>query len=186
MAPSDWSLAFARITRAVVLLAALIASGSFAAESHDAAGFFDLNIGDLKVEIADAKKDGKKALMVMFEQDGCPACLHMKRNILSRKDVQDFYRANFTNLSLNIWSSVPVKDFADRERTEKAFAQSAKIAGTPTFVFYDLSGAEVVRIVGPIQTPDEFLLLGRFVASGAYKTRSFAQYKGDRPTKKGI
>ena len=54
-----------------------------------------------------------------------------------------------------------------------------------TFVFYDLSGNEAVRILGPIETPDEFLLLGRYVASGAYKTRSFAQYKADRPTKKG-
>jgi thioredoxin-related protein len=185
VAPSKWILAFARMTLKVVLAAVLTASLSFAAESHDAAGFFDLNMGDLKGELADAKTEGKKALMVMFEQDGCPGCLHMKRNILSRKDVQDFYRANFANLSLNIWSSVPVRDFGNREQTEKAYALAAKVKGTPTFVFYDLSGNEVVRIFGAIETPDEFLLLGRFVASGAYKTRSFAQYKADRPVKKG-
>lgn len=156
-----------------------------AADANDAAGFFELNMGDLKSELAEARSDGKKALMVMFEQEGCPGCMHMKRHILNRKDVQAYYRANFANLSLDIWSSVPVRDFANREQSEKAYAQAAKIKGTPTFVFYDLSGNEVVRILGAFDTPEDFLLLGHFVASGAYKTRSFAQYKADRPTKKG-
>jgi thioredoxin-related protein len=167
------------------LLLAVLPLSAVAADSRDAASFFDLNMGDLKTEIADAKSGGKKALMVMFEQEGCPGCLHMKRTILNRKDVQDFYRANFATLSLDIWSSVPVRDFASREQTEKAYAQAAKIKGTPTFVFYDLAGNEVVRILGSFETANEFLLLGQFVASGAYKTRSFAQYKADRPTKKG-
>jgi len=167
------------------LIAAISLSSATAAEPHDAGGFFDLNMGDLKVELADAKVEGKKALLVMFEQAGCPGCLYMKRSILSRKDVQDFYRANFANLLLDIHSSVPVRDFANREHTEKAYSQAAKIKVTPTFVFYDLAGNEAVRILGPLETPDEFLLLGRFVASGAYKTRTFAQYKADRPIKKG-
>ena len=179
-------LAFAWMTLRILAVATFFsASASIAAETHDAASFFNLNMGDLKSELAEAKNDGKKALMVMFEQEGCPGCLYMKRHILNRKDVQDFYRANFATLSLDIWSAVPVKDFGNREQTEKAYAQAVKIKGTPTFIFYDLSGQEAVRILGTIETPDEFLLLGRFVASGAYKTRSFAQYKADRPTKKG-
>jgi thioredoxin-related protein len=176
-----------KTARAIVLLLLLVGFAAFAdaAESRDAASFFNLNMGDLKTDLAEARTDGKKALMVMFEQEGCPGCLYMKRNILNRKDVQDFYRANFANLSLDIWSSVPVKDFTNREQTEKAYAQAAKIKGTPTFVFYDLAGSEVVRILGTIETPDEFLLLGQFVASGAYKKSSFAQYKREQPAKKG-
>jgi thioredoxin-related protein len=76
---------------------------------------------------------------------------------------------------------VPIRDFANQEQTEKAYAQAARIKGTPTFIFYDLAGHEIVRIFGTIETPDEFLLLGRFVASGAYKTRDFAQYKSAKP-----
>ncbi|HEV7800670.1 MAG TPA: thioredoxin family protein [Burkholderiales bacterium] len=162
---------------ALSIVMALAPLTTTAAETPDAASFFNLNMGDLKTELAEARTDGKKALMVMFEQEGCPGCLYMKRNILNRRDVQDFYRSNFANLSLDIWSSVPVKDFANREQTEKAYAQAAKIKGTPTFVFYDLSGNEIARVFGTVDTPDEFLLLGQFVASGAYKTRTFAQYK---------
>jgi thioredoxin-related protein len=170
---------------ALVALLALLPLAASAAETRDAASFFNLNMGDLTTELADARQDGKKAVLLMFEQEGCPGCLYMKRNILNRKDVQDYYRANFASLSIDIWSSVPVRDFGDHEQTEKAFAQTSKVKGTPTFVFYDLSGREAARVLGTIETPDEFLLLGQFVASGAYKTRTFAQYKRDKPTLKG-
>jgi thioredoxin-related protein len=155
------------------------------AELRDPQAFFDLNMGDLKAEAAEAKGEGKKALMVMFEQEGCPGCRHMRTQVLNRKEVQDYYRANFANLSLDIWSSVPIRDFGSREQTEKAYAQAAKVKGTPTFVFYDLAGAEIARFFGVIETPEEFLLLGRFISSGAYKTRDFAHYKSQNLPKKG-
>ena len=160
---------------------ALLPHASYAAELRDPQTFFNLNMGDLKAEAAEAKGEGKKALMVMFEQEGCPGCRHMRTQVLNRKEVQDYYRANFATLSLDIWSSVPIRDFASREQTEKAYAQTTKVKGTPTFVFYDLAGNEIVRIFGVIDTPEEFLLLGRFVSSGAYKSRDFAQFKGAKP-----
>jgi thioredoxin-related protein len=144
----------------------------------DTAGpFFSLNMGDLKAELADARAEGRRAILIFFEQEGCPGCRHMKQNIFNRSDVQAYYRESFVSLPVDIHSSVPLKDFAGRDLTEKTYAQSLKIRATPTFVFYDLSGAELVRIVGPLQTPQEFLLLGRFVTSGAYKNSTFAQYK---------
>jgi thioredoxin-related protein len=59
------------------------------------------------------------------------------------------------------------------------------VKGTPTLVFFDLDGAEVVRILGPIREANEFMLLGEFVASGAYRTRKFAEYKQEVQRKKG-
>lgn len=169
----------------LLLLVAIVPLAASGADTRDAASFFSLNTGDLKAEAGEARADGKKALLIMFEQEGCPGCLYMKRNILNRKDVQDYYRRHFVNLSLDIWGAVPLRDFANREATEKEFAQTASVKGTPTFAFYDLSGKELVRIFGPVEDADEFLLLGRYVATGAYKTRSFAQYKLQKPTPKG-
>ena len=167
------------------LLLLLAPLSGHAAELRDAQSFFSLNMGDLKAEAAEAKSDGKKALLVVFEQEGCPGCRHMRTQVLNRKDVQDYYRANFATLSLDIWSSVPVRDFAGREQTEKAFAQASKVKGTPTFVFYDVAGNEISRVFGVVETPEEFLLLGRYISSGAYKTRDFAQFKSQNLVKKG-
>jgi thioredoxin-related protein len=163
-----------------------IPAGAAQAQTRDADDhFFSLNTGDFKAELADARKAGKKALLLMFEQDGCPGCIYMKQNVLNRVDVQDFYRARFVNFSINTFGAVPLSDFAGRSHTEKSYAQAAGIRGTPTFVFYDLDGKEVVRIVGPVKDVAEFMLLGEFVSSGAYKTRKFAEYKQNQPRKKG-
>ena len=157
-----------------------------AAETRDAEDhFFSLNTGDFRAELADAQKAGRKALLVMFEQDGCPGCLYMRQNVLNRADVQNFYRARFVSFSINIFGAVPLRDFTGRELTEKSYARSAGIKATPTFLFYDLDGREVVRIVGPVKDVAEFMLLGEFVSSGAYKSRKFADYKQTRLKRKG-
>ena len=166
------------ILLAIALMMPLLAAG--AGES-----FFSLNMGDLQSEAADAKREGKKALLLVFEQEGCPYCRAMRENIMSRKDVQTYYRGNFVALPVDIWSSVPIRDFANREQTEKSYSQSIKIKGTPTFVFYDLNGNEISRVFGVVETPEEFLLLGRYISSGAYKTRDFAQFKSQNLAKKG-
>ena len=156
-----------------------------AAETRDASRFFTLSTGDLKAEAADARTGRKKALLLVFEQEGCPGCLYMHRNIYNQARVQDYYGANFTALAVDIFGSVPLRDFGGREHTEKSYSQSLKIRGTPTFIFHDLDGKELVRIFGTIDSPGEFLLLGEFVTSGAHRTRTFAQYKTEKSFRKG-
>jgi len=142
--------------------------------------FFNPNAGDLKAELADAKSAGKKALFLMFEQEGCPGCLHMKEHVLNRPEVQAFYREHFVNLSIDIFGSVPIADLSGRGLTEKSYAQSVHVKGTPTLLFYDLAGNEILRILGPAKDAQEFLLLGEFVVSGAYKSRKFADFRQSR------
>ena len=146
--------------------------------------FFDLNTGDLRAELADARAQKRVGLMLFFEQEGCPGCRQMKEHVFTRKDVRDYYGARFVKLTVDTYGAVPLRDMAGRELTEKAFAQDLKIRATPTFVFYDLNGAEAVRIVGPLE-PAEFLLLGEFVTSGAYRTRTFARYRQESSKPKG-
>jgi thioredoxin-related protein len=171
----------ARTVAAVLAGLLLVAADGRAAATRDPeVHFFSLTLGDLKAEIADARKSGKRGVMIMFEQDGCPGCIFMHRNVLNRVDVQEHYRARFTSLSINIFGSVPVRDLAGREHTEKSFAQAVGIKATPTFLFYDLQGNEAARIVGPVRDPREFMLLGEFVASGAWKSGTFSDYRSNR------
>ena len=90
------------------------------AETRDAGSFFALNTGELKTELADARAAGLKGLMLFFEQEGCPGCRHMKQNVLNRREVQDYYGKNFVSLAIDIYGSVPLRDFAGREDARAA------------------------------------------------------------------
>jgi thioredoxin-related protein len=171
------------ITRRLALATALcaLATPAPAAEGRDPhQHFFASGTDDFRAELADAKRGGKKALFVMFEQDGCAGCIYMKERVLNRRDVQKFYRERFLNFSINIYGAVPLEDFDGRKVTEKAFARATGIRATPTLMFYDLEGREIVRITGAIRDAGEFILLGEFVASGAYRTRKFAEFVQER------
>jgi thioredoxin-related protein len=169
---NGWILLFA-----CSLLASVLSLPALAGEPSGPNSFFTLNMGELNAELADARAENKRAVMLFFEQEGCPGCRHMKENVFNRGEVQKYYAQHFVSLALDIHSSVPIRDFAGRDFTEKTYSQMLKVRGTPTFIFYDLAGAEIVRIFGPLQTPEEFLLLGQFVTSGAYRKATFAQYK---------
>src|SRR5687768_17128043 len=113
-AASSWRTPGSILTLIVFLfcsVALLPAPGFTAQPAH----FFDLNTGDLRAELADAKSDGKKALMVFFEQEGCPGCRFMKERVFNVKAVQEYYHRTFVNLPLDIHGSLALKDPRGRE-----------------------------------------------------------------------
>lgn len=162
------------LSRLLVTALLGLAVPAFAAETRDAmTHFFEANTGDLREELADAKAAGKKAILFMYEQEGCPACLYMKQNVLNQVDVQSLYRKHFAIFTIDLFGAVPLKDFQGRALTEKSFAAAMKVRGTPTFAFHDLTGKEVTRIVGAVRDVNEFKRLAEFVAIGAYKDGTF-------------
>lgn len=172
-----------RPLRRLVLAALLLAAAAAAAQGPGGAKrdpmqhFFALSFGDLKAEAAEARAAGKRAMFVMYVRDDCPYCERMKRDVLSREAVQDYFRREFAVLAIDVRGAVPIADFAGRGGTEKSFAAAQGVKLTPTIVFYDFDGKTLARHAGEIRDVREFLLLGEFVASGAYRTQSFAVYR---------
>jgi len=148
------------------------------AETRDAQQyFFDAKMGDFKSELATAKKEGKKGVLIMFELDDCPFCFRMKQTILNQPEVQDYYHQHFLIYPIDLKGDVAMVDFKGKQTTEKAFGLEQRIYGTPVFDFYDLDGNRVTRFPGAAKDVNEFLLLGRYVVEGAYATMPFAKYK---------
>ena len=148
------------------------------AETRDAQQyFFDAKMGDFKSELATAKKEGKKGILLMFELDDCPFCFRMKQTILNQSEVQDYYHKNFLIFPVDLKGDIAMVDFKGKATTEKAFGLEQRIYGTPVFDFFDLDGNRVVRFPGAEKDVNEFLLLGRYVVEGAYATMPFAKYK---------
>lgn len=168
-------LATLALAAALALAPAARAAGPEAAEK-----FFAPFLGDLRAELAEAKASGRKGVLVMFHFDDCPYCQRMKANVLSRPDVQAFYAQRFVAVPIDTRGATEITDFAGKSWAERDFARAVPVLGTPTFVFYGFDGKPFVRHAGEIRDPQEFILLGEYAASDAWRSQSFAEFRAAR------
>jgi thioredoxin-related protein len=164
--------------RFLLALALLVSFPAKADASWDA--FFSPFLGDLRAEIDEARRTGRKGVMVMYHFDACPYCQRMKDEVLVRKDVQEGYRKAFVTLAIDTRGAQPITGLDGRTLPEGAFAKEQKVRGTPTFDFYGPDGERLYRHVGGLFDPAEFLLLGRYVASGAHRSLTFREYRRNK------
>jgi len=144
--------------------------------------FFNQTFRDFPEELEKARKEGKIGIFLMFEEDDCPFCKRMKLTILNRPEVQDYFRKHFLVVSMDIEVDEEMVDFQGKATTVKEFSFSQmRVRATPVLAFYDLDGKQMkgTRLTGAASNVAEFMLLGRFVVEGAYKTTSFTRYKRD-------
>ena len=157
------------------LLLLVFGTAVHAAEPWEA--FFDPFLGDLKSELADAEAAGKRGVMVMYHFEECPYCRRMKREVLLRPEVQRQFHRDFTVVAIDTRGSQSVTGIDGKALPEKQYARALGVRATPTFDFYAPGGERAYRHVGGIFDAAEFLLLERYVASGAYRSQTFAQFK---------
>jgi len=138
--------------------------------------FFKPAQGDMRAELALAREAGKQGLFVMYQFEACPYCARMKREILSRADVQQAYRKHFTSIQVDTTGTRPMRGFDGRTLPEKDFAKSLGIHGGPIFVFYSLDGKALLTYREPLYDAPSFIALGDYVANGAYKQVPFQVY----------
>ena len=167
---------------AIALVALLWTLGAAqAATRNPEQHFFDQTLGDFHEELQSARSQGKQGILIMFEQEECPFCHRMKTTVLNRTDVQDYFKAHFLIFPLDIEGDVEVADFQGNPTSQKDFAfKQYRVRATPVFAFFDLSGTLVARYTGATKDAEEFLWLGEYVATGAYKDQDFTRYKRDR------
>ncbi len=163
--------------RWLILILALVCINARAEVRDPGSHFFQPKLGDLRGDLDSARQEGKKGILLMFEMDDCPFCHRMKQTVLNQSEVQDYFRAHFLIYAMDTKGDAPLVDFKGKDTTEKAFALEQRARATPTFIFYDLEGNSMTRYTGAAQTTEEFMLLGRYVAEGHYKSGPFSAYK---------
>jgi thioredoxin-related protein len=143
--------------------------------------FFDQTLGDFSEELEVAKEEGKSGVLIMFEMDECPFCHRMKTTVLNQPEVQRYFKAHFMIYPVDIEGDIEITDFSGEHLTQKDFAfKQFRVRATPVFAFFDLEGKLVARYTGATRNAEEFIWLGEYVVSGAYKKSSFTRYKRDR------
>ncbi len=137
--------------------------------------FKKLSFLNLREDLEETRSEGKY-LFIMFEQEGCPFCDKMRRITFQHPQVKKFFTKYFYMVEIDIKSSNPVVYFDGREMTEKELAHKFRVRATPHFVFFDENGNVILSMPGYIP-PEEFLLIGKFIAEGHYKKMSFYKFK---------
>ena len=160
-------------TLLLILLMFAAPASAGAAES----GFFQSSFGDYQAELATAKKAGKTGVLLFFEQEGCPFCKRMKETVFNQPDVQAYFHRHFLIYPVDIRGDVAIKDFQGRPTTEKDFSFVYRVRATPVMAFFDDSGKLLYRYTGATRDKAEFLALGRYIVSGAYRTQPFETYQ---------
>lgn len=152
-------------------------------EIREVKGFFDETLNDMQEELQNAKDENKKGVLLMFEMDECPFCARMKKTVLNRGMIQDYFKENFRILSVDIEGDLELTDFEGKDTTQKDFSlKQFRVRATPVFQFVDLSGKPIKngRLTGATKDAEEFMQLGKYIVEGQNEKMPFIKYKREQ------
>lgn len=179
-APGDYVAPLQRIAALFALLLAAVVLAKEAETRDPRAHFFTQTFGDLPEEMQLAKNEGKLGMLLFFEAEACSYCQAMLKNVLSDRQVQDWYRKRFVNIAIDIHGDVEITDFDGITLPSKVFSDHRRIYFTPVVSFLDLDGTEIYRHLGMVKTPEEFLVLGEYIEGEHYLDTEYEVYAGQR------
>ncbi len=137
--------------------------------------WFRLSFLDLRDDLNEAIRFDKRGLIVVFGQDYCPYCQKLMEVNFTKRDIVRYTRKHFDVVAINIHGDKTVTDFSGLELTEKEFAELEGTNFTPTLIFYNRSGEEVLRLRG-YYPPYKFHAALEYVADGHYRNEAFRDY----------
>ena len=147
--------------------------------------WFKSSFLDLPQDVAEAARGGKR-LMLYFGQNGCPYCAELFNKNFSQAHIVEYTRQHFDAIDFNMWGDREVTDFSGKTMPEKELAAKLKVWFTPTLLFFNEQGEQVLRING-YYPPHQFLAALKYVGEKQEKHLTFKEYlaKLSPPSAKG-
>lgn len=106
---------------------------------------------DLSEDIEDLASQNKR-LIIFLHQDNCPYChLFITKNLtndITKKKLQK----HFDIVDINMFGNKEITDIDRKEYSEKDFAIKYKVQFTPTLIFFDEKGKQILRLNGYVNT----------------------------------
>ena len=137
--------------------------------------WFKMSFLELQEDLADARKNGKRGIIIYFGQKRCPYCKAQLENNWGQKDILNYTLRYFDVIAIDVRGQKPVVDLQGREWTEKTWSVAQDTNFTPSLIFYDLQGREALRLRG-YRPPYQFRAALEYVADGHYHEESFRDY----------
>lgn len=137
--------------------------------------WFKLSFLEIKDDIKEAREQNKKGLIIYFGQKFCPYCkAHLEKN-WGQDDIVKYTQKNFDVIAINVKGQRPVLDVDGKTYTEKTFSALKKTNFTPSILFYNTKGQEVLRLRG-YRPPYQFRAALEYVADKHYAKETFRNY----------
>lgn len=137
-------------------------------------GWFKNSFLDLPEDVAEAAQSGKR-LMLYFGQEGCPYCAALFNTNFSQPHIVEYTQKHFDAIEFNIWGDREVTDLEGNKLPEKELAAKLKVRFTPTLLFFNEKGEQVLRING-YYPPHQFLAALQYVAEKQEGRMTFREY----------
>lgn len=137
--------------------------------------WFTESFGDLPETHAQAINAGKQGLIVYFGQDRCSYCEKFLQHNMQTPDIVNYLRRNFDITPVNIWSTESIITMDGKEVSERQYAIAENTNFTPSLIFYDQSGEQILRLRG-FYPPYTFRAALKYVVEGFYQKESLREY----------
>lgn len=137
--------------------------------------WFKKSFYDLNEDIQEAKQQGKQGLMLFFGTEQCSYCKMFIQKTLADVAIQKQLRANFDVIGIDIFSDVDITDIDGKAYTASQFVYHKKAYFSPTLIFYDTNGGEILKIVG-YYPPNKFKKVLSYLVNQDYKRMRLGEY----------
>jgi len=137
--------------------------------------WFKLTLGDLREDLNEAKKAGKKGIITYFGQKRCAYCEQFFKTSLADTDIKNYLLKYYDLIAFDIWGIEDVIDTDGKQYSERELSIRYKANFTPSLVFYDPEGTPVFRLRG-FYPPYKFRAALQYVVEEFYKGETFSDY----------
>lgn len=137
--------------------------------------WFKKSFLDLPEDLKEAIDAGKQGIMVYFGQQRCAYCHKLMEVNFGLADIVKYTRRHFDVIPVHIWGVEEVTSIDGKVLAERDLAQEEETDFTPSILFYDREGEEVLRLRG-YYPPYQFRAALEYVADGHYKKETFRDY----------
>lgn len=166
------------MTRLILLCALLTAPLGWAQSqdyvvARDTPPWFKQSFLDFPEDVAEAAEDGKR-VMIYFGQDGCPYCKKLHDLNYRQAEIVETMQTHLDSIAVNMFGDVDTVWVDGNDYTEKELAEHLQILFTPTLLFLDEDGKEVLRLAG-YQPPHKFKVALDYVTA-RHEATPFAEY----------
>lgn len=137
--------------------------------------WFKKSLMDLPDDLAEAVAAGKRGIILYFGQARCAYCQKLLEVNFGLSDILTYTRRHFDLIPLDIWGLQSVTDLQGNHLSERELAMREHTNFTPSLIFYDREGKEVLRLRG-YYPPYQLRAALEYVADGHYRTGGFPEY----------